>query len=50
MAFKDKYKEKLGMLSSITDHRKKLGKQGRSPAPVDILADSLIPTPIYTND
>ena len=32
-------KEKLGVLSSIRDHRKKVQKQGRSPTPADILLD-----------
>ena len=42
-----KLKEKLGILSSIRDHRKKKGKQGRSPTPADILVNilSLIQSP-----
>ena len=32
-------KEKLEILSSIRDHRKKVGKQGRSPTPPDILVN-----------
>ena len=34
-----KFKEKLEILSSIRDHRKKGGKQGKSPTPADILAN-----------
>ena len=33
------FKEKLGILSSIRDHREKVGKQGRSPTPADILVN-----------
>ena len=30
---------KIRILSSIRDHRKKVGKQGRSPTPADILVN-----------
>ena len=35
----DKLKGKLGILSSIRDHRKKVGKQRSSPTPADILVN-----------
>ena len=37
----NRYKEKLKILSTIRDHRKKVGKQGRSPTPADVLVDSV---------
>ena len=38
-SIKYKFKEKLRILSSIRDHRKKVGKQGRLPTPADILVN-----------
>ena len=32
-------KEKLGILSSIRDQKKKVGKQGKLPTPADILVN-----------
>ena len=41
---KQKVQGKLGILSSIRDHGK-VGKQGRSPTPADVLVDIIYVIP-----